>query len=143
MMISDDGIKQAQTLETFRADAMVVRGAYVIGFGHTATARPGQKISRDAARALLRADLTALSGAVAALLPRQIASVEFDKLVLYAWRIGVAAFRNSPALRAILDGRVAVPKKSYEALKRTPGSPPPKPGGDPESPDEIIGNIER
>ena len=143
MMISDDGIEQAQTLETFRADAVVVRGAYVVGFGHTATARPGQKVSRDAARALLRSDLAALSGEVASVLPRQIAASEFDKLVLYAWRIGFHAFRNSPALRAILDGRVAVPTKAYQALKRTPGSPPPKPGGDPESPDEIIGNIER
>lgn len=121
MIISPAGLREAEAQTTFRARTSLIGGRMVIGFGHAATAKAGMVISRVEARALLRRDLEALSGEVEAILKRGLLQAEFDQMVLFAWQVGIPAFKASAVLRTVnVLGKGVVPAATFDAIKTIP-----------------------
>jgi lysozyme len=104
MQISARGIQLIKQHEGLRLEAYVCpAGKWTIGYGHTATARQGQRITQAQAEELLRLDLQGAESVVnkAGL---QLAQHQFDALVSLVYNIGGGAFLNSTLLRRLRDG---------------------------------------
>ena len=80
-------------------------GVRTIGYGHTRTVQPGQKISEDQADALLKDDLARFEHAVNDYVSVEINQHEFDALVSFAFNVGVDALRRSTLLRMLNEGQ--------------------------------------
>lgn len=106
LSISVQGLKLIAGFEGFRArSARLPDGSWVIGHGHTRTARAGLRISREDARLLLRYhDLPPVEAMLREHVLIPLTQNEFDALVSFAWNIGIDAFRASPVLSAINAG---------------------------------------
>lgn len=79
-------------------------GIWTVGYGHTATAGPGQKISEARAEGLLEADLYNAESAVNKVPAGTLNQNQFDALVSLVFNIGVAAFRASTLLKCLTRG---------------------------------------
>ncbi|NCC26593.1 MAG: lysozyme [Gammaproteobacteria bacterium] len=94
---------EALRLEFYR-DAV---GVGTIGWGHTKTALPGQKISRERAEMLLRSDVAEFERCVSAALSVSVTQAQFDALVSWAFNVGCGAMRKSTLMRKLNAGDVA------------------------------------
>jgi lysozyme len=81
-----------------------VRGTLTIGYGHTATVRPGQTITQEQGEQLLRDDLARFERAVDSLVKVPLTNNQFGALVSFAFNVGEGAFRNSTLLRKLNAG---------------------------------------
>lgn len=80
-------------------------GIWTIGYGHTASATPNQKITQERAEQLLRADLATFEKGVSdACAKIQLAQHQFDALVSFAYNVGLGNLRRSTLLRKLLAG---------------------------------------
>lgn len=106
LRISAKGLELVKSFEGFRPRASrLPDGRWIIGYGHTRTARPGLAVSRSDAELVLRfADL----GPIETLLQDEVLSPltqnEFDALVSFAWNIGPGAFQSSTVLAHLNEG---------------------------------------
>jgi len=92
--------------EGFRSkSARLDDGRWTIGYGHTLTAREGVVITQPDAEALLLYDLIKASHAVNELVFAPLTQNQFDALTSFVFNIGVRAFRGSPTLRRLNEGR--------------------------------------
>jgi len=80
-------------------------GRWTIGYGHTQTAREGLTITEADAQALLLYDLIQTSHTVNEHVYAPLTQNQFDALVSFVFNIGVRAFRGSPTLRRLNEGR--------------------------------------
>jgi len=80
-------------------------GRWTIGYGHTLTAREGAQITEADAEALLLYDLIQASHTVNEHVHAPLTQNQFDALVSFVFNIGVRAFRGSPTLRRLNEGR--------------------------------------
>ena len=80
-------------------------GRWTIGYGHTQTAREGVRITEADAEALLLYDLIQASHTVNEHVYAPLTQNQFDALVSFVFNIGVRAFRGSPTLRRLNEGR--------------------------------------
>ena len=80
-------------------------GRWMIGYGHTKTAREGVKITETDAQALLLYDLIQASHTVNEHVYAPLNQNQFDALVSFVFNIGARAFRGSPTLRRLNEGR--------------------------------------
>ena len=93
--------------EGFRAKAAQLDdGRWTIGFGHTATAREGAEITEADAEALLLYDLIQAAHAVNEHVYAPLGQNQFDALVSFAFNIGARAFKSSPTVRRLNEGRM-------------------------------------
>lgn len=90
-------------LEPYRCPA----GRWTIGYGHTETARPGQRLTADQAELLLRRDLTVFERAIAALVHVPLNDNQFGALVCFAFNVGVSAVSRSSLLKKLNAGDYA------------------------------------
>ncbi len=90
-------------------------GVWTIGYGHTSMAgpprvRPGMRITKAEAEAILRRDVERFADKVAAVIgPQALARLndnQFGALVSFAYNVGLGNFRRSSVLRAVRDGRL-------------------------------------
>ena len=108
---SKSGIESIKRHEGFRATAYrCPAGVWTIGYGHTATARPGMIISELQGLKLLEEDLEKFERAVNELVKVKINQNQFDALVSFTYNVGVTAFRNSTLLKVLNQG-------NYEQVK--------------------------
>ncbi len=89
-------------------------GVWTIGYGHTSMAgppkvKPGMRISRKRARAILRDDVNRVARQVSDTLgPGLLARLNENQsgaLVSFAYNVGIGNFRRSSVLRAVREGR--------------------------------------
>lgn len=93
--------------EGFRAkSAQLDDGRWTIGYGHTATAREGAEITEADAEALLLYDLIHAAHAVNEHVYAPLNQNQFDALTSFAFNIGPRAFKSSPTVRRLNEGRV-------------------------------------
>lgn len=93
--------------EGFRAKAAQLDdGRWTIGYGHTATAREGAEITEADAEALLLYDLIQAAHAVNEHVYAPLGQNQFDALVSFAFNIGARAFKSSPTVRRLNEGRM-------------------------------------
>lgn len=100
-------IEMIKRFEGFRrAAAQLPDGRWMIGFGHTKTARAGVDISEADAEALLLYDLIEVQAAINDAIFTPLTQNQFDALVAFAFNIGVDNFRKSSVLRRINEGNL-------------------------------------
>ena len=104
--VSRAAIEMIKRLEGYRRRAVrLPDGRWVVGHGHTRTARHGVEVSEADAEALLVYDLIAVSHAVDAAAHTPLSQNEFDALVSFAFNVGVDEFRESIVLRRLNEGQ--------------------------------------
>jgi lysozyme len=106
MRMSASGIELIQSFEGFRPRAArLPGGGWLIGYGHTATARAGLQITpRDAVLILRHHDLPPIEALIAEQVLTPLSQNEFDALVSFAFNIGAEAFAASEVVTALNAG---------------------------------------
>ena len=102
---SPEGIELIKNYEGFRKDAYLCpSGIWTIGYGHTATTKPGMTITIREGELLLKRDLQIFEQAVNNLVKVSLTQNQFDTLVSFAYNVGVGAFSNSSLLKFLNRG---------------------------------------
>jgi lysozyme len=106
MRTSRQGLELVKSFEGFRSRAAhLPSGAWIIGYGHTATARKGLSVNRDDAELILRHhDLLPVERAIIDRVLAPLSQNEFDALVSFVFNIGVEAFVASQVLTHLNSG---------------------------------------
>ena len=105
MRISDTGIALIQEFEGLRlVGYLCPAGKATVGWGHTKTARVGQRISIERAEQLLREDLADFERCVDRVVSVPLNQNEFDALVSWAFNIGCGAVAKSTLVRKLNAG---------------------------------------
>ena len=93
-------------------------GRWTIGYGHTTTAIPGQRITEEQAEQLLRRDLALVEARVAQLVQVALNDNQFAALVCFAFNVGVLALARSSLLKKLNAGDyAAVPDELQKWVK--------------------------
>lgn len=100
--VGRDFIKGYESLRLSAYDDGV--GVVTIGYGHTATARPGMVITRAQAEQLFLRDLAPKERCVNSAVRVPLSQSQFDALVSLAFNIGCGAFQNSTLLKHLNAG---------------------------------------
>jgi GH24 family phage-related lysozyme (muramidase) len=79
-------------------------GVWTIGYGHTRTAGPGQRITNEQAIALLKQDVATFEKAVTSAVRVPITNNQFAALVSFAYNVGSGALNSSTLLRRLNAG---------------------------------------
>ena len=80
-------------------------GRWTIGYGHTHTAREGAKIAERDGEALLLYDLIGVAHTINEHVYTPLNQNQFDALASFVFNVGERAFRGSPTLRRLNEGR--------------------------------------
>ena len=91
--------------EPFAAEAVRRGRRWVVGYGHTAAAKPGVAVSREDAELLLIYDVSRAEAAVKAAVGEDLPPAARDALISFAASIGVGAFKVSDVARLAAAGR--------------------------------------
>lgn len=125
--ISSAGINFIKRWEGFRSNAYICPGnVLTIGYGHTKSVVPGQRITEYEGEQLLKQDLQRFERAVNDLVTVPINQKQFDALVSFAFNCGNSALARSTLLRRLNEGRYDLAAKEfykwvYAGKKRLPG----------------------
>lgn len=105
--VSRDGVALIKSFEGFRPQA--VRRSddrWVIGYGHTASAREGASVSPADAELLLQYDLIPVVAAIRDAVITKLNQHQFDALASFAFSVGIERFRVSDVLVLTNAGRM-------------------------------------
>lgn len=105
--ISRAGVELIKSFEGLRQQAsQLPDGRWMIGYGHTFSAREGARVTPEDADALLRFDLLPIVEAVNNLVHTPLNQNQFDALVSFCFNIGIETFGQSDVLRRVNEGRM-------------------------------------
>jgi len=106
--VNAETLEHIKRWEGLRLDAYLdVAGILTIGYGHTRTVKPGQRITKAKAESLLRSDLLEAETAVSSLVKVELTENQFGALVSFVFNVGTGAFRSSTLLRRLNKGDYA------------------------------------
>lgn len=123
LKISREGIVLIKSLEGFRPRALKRGNQWVIGYGHTLSAREGASVSEQEAELLLQYDLLPVVRAVNEATTAWLNQHQFDALASFAHSVGIDEFRASKVLRRLNAGETA---QAADALMAWPDKPAPE-----------------
>ncbi|THD76224.1 MAG: lysozyme [Phenylobacterium sp.] len=89
-----------------RKAAQLPDGRWMIGYGHTLTAREGAEVSEDDAEALLIYDLIGVAHGINEWTYAPLSQNQFDALASFVFNIGLEEFRRSGVLRRLNEGQL-------------------------------------
>lgn len=93
-----------KSFEGFRPQAVrLERGGWVIGYGHTLSARAGGVVSEDEAELLLQYDLMPIAKALNGL-QRPLNQNQFDALASFVFSVGLERFQASDVAQQLISG---------------------------------------
>ncbi|MFC5344665.1 glycoside hydrolase family protein [Brevundimonas staleyi] len=105
LKISREGIVLIKSFEGFRPRAIQrAEGGWIIGYGHTLSAREGATVSEADAELLLRYDLLPVEASVNDTVPGALNQHQFDALVSFAFSVGVDRFAASDVRQRLTAG---------------------------------------
>ncbi len=105
LKVSREGIVLIKSFEGFRPRAVRDEtGAWVIGYGHSASAREGATVGEQDAELLLQYDLMPVVKALNDDVSVPLNQHQFDALASFAVSVGVARFLASDVLRRLNEG---------------------------------------
>lgn len=105
MKISREGVILIKSFEGFRPRAIRRdNGQWVIGYGHTASAREGASVSEADAELLLQYDLIPIAKALNESVAASLNQHQFDALASFAFSVGLARFEGSNVLSRLNAG---------------------------------------
>ena len=103
--INNTGLNLIKDFEGRRLNAYQdAVGVWTIGYGHTQTAYPGQRITEAGATELLRYDVGRFERAVEQAVQVPISDNQFAALVSFAFNVGSGALNSSTLLRRLNAG---------------------------------------
>ncbi|MEW5684402.1 MAG: glycoside hydrolase family protein [Pseudomonadota bacterium] len=103
--VSRAAIELIKRFEGYRRHAaQLPDGRWMIGYGHTLTAREGAEVAEPDAEALLVYDLIAVQHAVNEALFAPLSQNQFDALCSFAFNIGLDNFRRSQVVKRLNAG---------------------------------------
>ncbi|HEX4199716.1 MAG TPA: glycoside hydrolase family protein [Caulobacteraceae bacterium] len=79
-------------------------GRWIIGYGHTRSAREGAQVTEQDADDLLTYDLAEVQAAIDELVFTPLTQNQFDALASFVFNIGIESFRHSSVLRRLNEG---------------------------------------
>ncbi len=123
LKISREGIVLIKSLEGFRPRALKRGNQWVVGYGHTVSAREGASVSEQEAELLLRYDLLPVEAVVNAAATAPLNQHQFDALASFAHSVGIDEFKASKVLRRLNAGETA---QAADALMAWPDKPTPE-----------------
>jgi lysozyme len=105
MRTSENGIALIKRWEGLELQSYQdIAGVWTIGYGHTETAGPDQKISEREAEELLKRDLEPRERAVGDLTSVPLNQNEFDALISFVYNVGASAYKSSTARQRLNSG---------------------------------------
>ena len=108
MSLSQAGLNLIKSHEGLRTTAYQDPvGVWTIGYGHTGTAKPGQKITEAQAEQLLRQDVGWAQDAVRKNVKVPLTQGQFDSLVSFTFNLGAGALGRSTLLKKLNAGDYA------------------------------------
>lgn len=114
------GRRLIKSFEGFRAQAEALPGGgWVIGYGHTRSAREGATVSRDDADKLLTYDLLPIEAAINEHVAVPLNQNQFDALASLALNIGRERFLNSTILKRLSDNRPLEAAMAFDQWRAT------------------------
>ncbi|MEL7130403.1 MAG: lysozyme, partial [Pseudomonadota bacterium] len=117
---SEAGIKLIKSFEGFRARAIQVsKTSWMVGYGHTRSARKGLGISRSDADAVLRQyDLPPVEHVIRETVHVPLNQNEFDALISFVFNIGREAFLGSDVLAYLNSGKRLAAAEAMTAWRK-------------------------
>lgn len=106
-------------LDAYQCDAQV----WTVGYGHTATAKQGMKISAEQAERLLYQDLALFEAAVSRAVEVKLADNQFAALVSWTYNVGVRAMQQSTLIRKLNQGDYAAVPGELARWNKVKGRP--------------------
>lgn len=123
MKISREGVVLIKSFEGFRPRAVArPEGGWVIGYGHTASAREGLTVGEADAELLLQYDLIPVVKTLHERVTAPVNQHQFDALASFAFSLGVERFAASDVLARVNAG---APAEAADALFGWPEPPGP------------------
>ncbi len=123
LKVSREGVVLIKSFEGFRPRATRSEdGRWVIGYGHTASAREGLTVSESDAELLLQYDLLPVVKALNERVSARLNQHQFDALASFAISVGVDRFLASDVLRQLNEGHAG---EAADALIGWPEPTPP------------------
>jgi lysozyme len=123
LKVSRAGIVLIKSFESFRPRAVQRDdGRWVIGYGHTASAREGLTVGEQDAELLLQYDLMPVAKALNEQVETALNQHQFDALASFAVSVGVDRFLGSDVLTRLNEGH---PGEAADALIGWPEAPSP------------------
>ncbi len=117
--VTPAALELVKGFEGYRARAAALpHGGWVIGHGHTLTAREGAVVSEADAAALLLYDLSGVARAVEAALLAPVSVPQFEALVSFAFNVGPQAFAASSVVRRVNEGAYLQAAAALELWRR-------------------------
>ena len=101
-----------------REAAALPQGGWVVGYGHTLTARAGAVVDEADAEALLLFDLSRTAQAVDAALLAPVTAPQFEALVSFAFNVGADAFAGSSVVKRVNEGAYLQAAAALELWRR-------------------------
>lgn len=123
LKVSAEGIALIKSLEGFRPRALKRGNQWVIGYGHTRSAREGAAVTEAEAELLLRYDLLPVTDAINDGATTPLNQHQFDALASFAYSVGVDDFRGSDVLHRLNRGEAVM---AADALIGWPENPSPE-----------------
>jgi GH24 family phage-related lysozyme (muramidase) len=103
--INQAGLDIVKQSEGFRSNAYRdAGGKWTIGYGHTATADPGETVTRSQAESLLKTDLRSAENAVRRQIHAPLNSNQFSALTSLAYNIGEGGLKKSDVAKHLNAG---------------------------------------
>jgi lysozyme len=123
LKVSREGVVLIKSFEGFRPHATQADdGRWVIGYGHTASAREGLTVGEQDAELLLQYDLLPVVRALNERAPASLNQHQFDALASFAISVGVDRFLASDVLQRLNEGDAG---RAADALIGWPEAPSP------------------
>lgn len=104
LRINEAGLRIIKESEGLRLEAYNVGGQWLIGYGHTRTARAGMKISEAEADRLLREDVEGAEESVRAVVTAPLNENQFSAMVSLAYNLGIGGFKKTTVFERINKG---------------------------------------
>lgn len=125
MRVTQEGLALIKAFESCKLtaylDVLAKPPVWTIGYGHTATAVQGMKITQAQAEALFADDVETHAVPLAALLTRAANSNQYSAMVSLAFNTGVGAFSKSTVLRMHNAGKFAEAGAAFAMWNRAGG----------------------
>lgn len=119
LSVSPAGYALIESFEGFRALAgKLPEGRWTLGYGHTASAREGARVTRADARMLLKWDLAPVERLLNTEIYAPLNQNQFDALASFVFNIGIEAFRDSDVAARLAEGNMIAAAGAMAAWRR-------------------------
>ena len=121
--INQAGLDIVKQSEGFRSNAYQDEGGkWTIGYGHTATADPGETVTRAQAESLLKTDLRSAENAVRRQIQVPLNANQFSALTSLAYNIGEGGLKKSEVAKNLNAGNYQAAADSFNKIVHVGGT---------------------